>query len=86
MDEIERLERWHRDWEIRNRDRLLVPTFATWDEFTHDHEWVFSDRFGPDGQEYDKCDRCWIVRMHVPGTLSRRQRLYRIEDDLKQRS
>lgn len=81
MTEVERairkLERWHRDWEIRNRDRLLTPTFATWDEITHEHEWTKADNPSPvTGFWYDQCDHCRVIRQHVEGTPGR---IYKLE-------
>lgn len=65
---IRRLERWHRDWEIRNRERLVEPMFATWDEVTHEHEWTKQNSPARNGNWYDQCDHCHIIRKHVEGT------------------
>lgn len=77
---IRRLERWHRDWEIRNRDRLAHPTFATEDEVTHDHDWTKQDHPTHSGREVDRCDACGIYRAHVEGTPGR---VYKLEMSMR---
>lgn len=82
---IRRLEWWHRVWEINNRERLAFPTFASWDDVTHDHDWESRNAY-QSGALIDQCLICRVYRPHVEGTLSRQQKLYRLEDEAKRSS
>lgn len=80
---IRRLERWHRTWEINNRERLITPTFATHHEVTHDHDWYRTEELSPNGLLMDRCSDCGIYRAHVPGTESPIGKMYQALYDAK---
>lgn len=37
---IQRLEQWHRAWEIANPDKILWASFASEHDMNHDHVWT----------------------------------------------
>lgn len=83
---IRRLEHWHRRWEILNRERLIFPTFASWDDITHEHDWTFNTRaMSKSGTMFDDCHICNVSRVHVVGTPTSMEKLNQALYDLKQK-
>lgn len=81
--DIRKLERWHRVWEINNRERLITPTFASDDDVTHEHDWTFVETYTKYSSLVDQCGICHVHRKHVPGTLSPMAKLHETLWDLR---